>query len=415
VILFVSGGFSLLAGRAWLAEYWNDTPNPELWEKAAKLEPENANYWQHLGIYHESILFPADERRALVEFQKAAQVNPRSAEAWLGIARASENLGDSGAARAAYERAQSCHPISAAVAWQYGSFLIRQSELPAAYSEIRRSVQAEPSLTLSAISQFWEAGQGAREILDGLAPMSTEEYATALGFFTSRGQAASALEVWQRMLQRHEPVKVAQALQLVDELMREDQIADATRTWREALRATDWPNGAQAGGSLIFDGGFDYEAVNGGFGWREIPIRGVHYAFDTSVVHSGVRSLRLTFDGTANLDFAQIQQYVAVEPARRYRFSACLRTEKISTESGVGFEIEDPRNPGAMGVYTRNLTGTNPWTAVEAEFETGARTHLLLVSVRRTPSNKLDNRISGTAWVDDVLLRPVEGRGKLQP
>jgi len=412
VILLIAGGFGLQAVKVWMAENWGHAADPELWERAAKLEPENANYWLHLGDYHEAILIAPDERRALAEFRKAAQVNPHSADVWLHIAQACEYLNDPAGARAAYQKAQLCHPISAVVAWRYGTFLIRRAEFPEAYLQIRRSIQANPSLTLAAVSQFWEAGQDARQILAGLEPASSSLYFTALEFFVSQLQTDAGLAVWQRMLALHLRFEMQQAVSLVNELIREDRIAEADRTWREALHTTNWPIDAQTGGSLVFDGGFEHDALNGGFAWRMMPAGGVQYSFDAGVTQSGARSLRVTFNGSANLDFAQLQQYVAVEPGRRYRFAAFLRTEGITTESGLAFEVEDARDPHALNQFTSALTGSHPWTAAEVEFRTGPATRLLLISLRRKPSRRLDNKLRGTVWVADVTLSPVASRSK---
>jgi len=38
-----------------------------------------------------------------------------------------------------------------------------------------------------------------------------------------------------------------------------------------------------------------------------------------------------------------------------------------------------------------------------------ARSRLVTVQVVCDPSGKLDNKIGGTAWIDDVLLTPVSG------
>jgi tetratricopeptide (TPR) repeat protein len=415
VVLVVVAGLVLPAGKVWLAAHCNLSPSPQQWQKAVELEPGNESYWLHLGVYHQENLLHPDERRALVEFRRAAQANPHSDEAWLYIARASEDAGDVAAARSAYERAQACHPISAEVAWRYGSFLIRQADIPAAYTQIRRAIRENPSLTPAAIAEYWEAGRGPEEILEQLLPAQPDVGFTALNFFVSQHQTAPALLVWNRILELHQPLRMQQALPLVDELIRQNQTGDAVRSWRAGLRASAWPVEEQPGGTLIFDGGFEHDLLNGGFAWREIRVDGVHYAFDNGVAHSGARSLRVEFDGSANLDFAQVLQYVAVEPLRRYRFAAFLRTEAVSTESGVRFEIEDARRPGALTLFTPNLTGTNPWTEAELVFQTGRQTDLLLLSLRRTPSRKLDNKLSGTVWVDDVSLVPVRNDGDAAP
>jgi hypothetical protein len=114
------------------------------------------------------------------------------------------------------------------------------------------------------------------------------------------------------------------------------------------------------------------------------------------------------------LDFEHLFQYVAVDPATHYHFSAYLHTEGISTDRGIRFEILDPRQPTETRVTTAELTGTNPWTPVEADLLTGPSTHILKITLQRVPSWKFDNKLRGTVWVDDVTLTPaaarVEGR-----
>ncbi len=128
---------------------------------------------------------------------------------------------------------------------------------------------------------------------------------------------------------------------------------------------------------------------------------------DEETVHSGSRALRVTFDGSQNVDFANLWQYVVVQPNTRYSFSAYLRAEDLTTDSGIRFEISDVNHPANLHVFTPGALGTQPWALDEVAFTTGPATRLLQVALRRTPSTMLANKIRGTAWVDDVSLVPV--------
>ena len=70
------------------------------------------------------------------------------------------------------------------------------------------------------------------------------------------------------------------------------------------------------------------------------------------------------------------------------------------------FEIIDPLRPKDLDTLTTNETGTLPWTMEEIEFTTGPETHLIYIYLRRMPSARFDNKISGTVWVDDVSVLP---------
>jgi len=126
-------------------------------------------------------------------------------------------------------------------------------------------------------------------------------------------------------------------------------------------------------------------------------------------VHSGRRSLRLVFDGTENVNFANVVQYVAVEPNTTYRFSSYIKTEDLTTESGIRFDISDvgPNGLPAASQRTANITGTQNWALNETDFTTGAHTQLVRIALTRDYSKMLVSKIRGTVWVDDVSLRPL--------
>ena len=407
LILSVAASFSFEAGKVWLAYYRAHSSNPEAWLRAAELEPGNAQYWHRLGLFEEWDFERGDLGRAVSYYERAAQANPHSDVYWMDLASASETLGEMSRAQKAFERARATYPASSEVAWRYGNFLLRQQEYSQAFAEFRRALAGDPRLTSTAISQCWKASHSVHGILNEVLPAQSSFYFSALDYFASQGEADAALAVWDQLLRLKQRFEMPQVVPLINELVRQDRLADALRVWRGALWATGWPQDAGAGSSLVFNGGLEHGVVNGGFDWMQPVIRGASFALDTTVVHSGSRSLRITFDGSANLDFSNVLQWVAVEPRRRYRFAAYLRTEGISTDSGVRFMISDFRRPAALQILPPGLVGSHPWSRVEQEFVTGPDTHLLVITLRRIPSWKFDNHLRGTVWVDDVSLVPM--------
>jgi hypothetical protein len=83
-----------------------------------------------------------------------------------------------------------------------------------------------------------------------------------------------------------------------------------------------------------------------------------------------------------------------------------MRTESITTESGLRFVLTDANHAAGASLITENLTGSQSWTNVEGDVITGAETHFLLLRLHRDPSRLFDNKLSGTVWVADVSLVP---------
>jgi hypothetical protein len=83
-----------------------------------------------------------------------------------------------------------------------------------------------------------------------------------------------------------------------------------------------------------------------------------------------------------------------------------VRTERLTTDEGIGFRILDPTAASRLDVKTERVTGTSDWRKIDQVFEVRPQTRLIQIQVVRQPSLKFDNNISGTVWIDTVQLTP---------
>ena len=289
-----------------------------------------------------------------------------------------------------------------------GVFCYMKKQFSDGYAEIRRAMSIDASLTQRAIAECWQSNPSVDAILDKVLPPKSEYYVGAIDFFLARNLPDPALAVWNRHRELGLPFKLPDAIPLVDELIEQDRVVEAQQTWHQALEAAHWPQDSGNPRTLVFNGRFEHEIMNGGFDWREVMTSGAQFAFDDRIAHAGTRSFQVQFDGTENVDFQNLFQYVPVEPGTHYHFSAYVRTEAISTDRGICFEIVDPRRTSQVQIVTPDVAGTSPWTLVQTDLVTGSQTHLLRITLRRIPSWKFDNKLSGTVWVNDVSLAPVQ-------
>ncbi len=406
-LLLFAATLATLAGRNGLAERWAESSQPEDWLRAAQLEPGNADHWYRLGRYRQLDFEHMDPELAISYYHRALAIDPRSAAFWMDLAGAYEMAEEPARAREAFETAKAVYPISGEAAWRYGNFLLRQGQLSEAFAEIRRAVTGDPKLATLAISRCWRSSRDIERILDQVLPHQPPVYLAAIDYLVAEHEADAALMVWKRLLDLQPSFELRRAFSLLNELIERERVDDAKRVWQQALGVAGWTQPELLPGSLVWDGGFEGPIAKGGFGWREKEIAGAAFEFDTETRHAGARSLRITFDGTANVDFDNLFQFVPVEPGGRYRFAAYLRIEELSTDSGIRFSISDALRPGDLSLLTPNLVGTQPWALDEADFTAGPRTRLVKIGLRRLPSSKLDNKLRGTVWVDEVSLVPI--------
>lgn|SRR6185437_670853 len=406
LVILAAGALSFLAAKVWIAEQWNESSDPKKWLAAAQLEVDNAQYLEQVALYHKLNLEGRDLLTAADYLQRATQIDPRSERPWLELAAIDEERGDFPAAKQAYEMAQSDFLVSPDVAWRYGSFLLRRGDFSAGFAALRRAIDKDPSLEASALAESWAVDPNADSIADAVLPQNAAYCVPAIRYFLSRQQTGVALVMWTRLLKLNQPFAMRDSVDLVDDLINEGRISEAHQVWQDALRRSAWPNDANDA-SVLFNGGFEHDFLNGGFDWRELFFRGASYDLDSGVLHSGHKSLRITFDGAANINFQHIFQYAYVASHQRYRFLVYLRTEGISAGAGIQFDIFDPRRPEELQVLTPAVVGTKDWTPVQVDFESGTDTQMLEILLRCAPGPAFDNQLRGIVWVDDVSLTPI--------
>ena len=132
---------------------------------------------------------------------------------------------------------------------------------------------------------------------------------------------------------------------------------------------------------------------------------GLAPVLDSSEKRSGNQSLRLSFDGKSNpnLDAACIQ--APVSPLTSYEFSAWIKTRALTTDHGISFRIHSYARTSEEPIQiSREISGTNPWTPVGFTYTTGSGVYSVNVCVYRERNLDTEERISGSAWIDDVNL-----------
>ena len=379
------------------------------YERAARLEPSDFRNWLLLGRYWQYNLEETDNARALQAYNAALSLNPRSADLWSDLGAAYEAEGNVAAARDAFVHAKTAYPLSAEISWRYANFLLRRGELDAAFLEMHHAVENEPKRGAEALSRALSAVPNIDLVLDRVLPPMSDAYTTAIFDQVSESHTANAIVIWNRLAglhPKHLPLETY-TYYLVGALLREKQVAEAQRIWKQAADFAGYGNLPGPADSLLWDGGFESGIFGNGFAWAVPGGAQVQISFDPRDRHSGNQSLRLLFNGRYNLGLNGPCAEVPVQPSTAYHFSAWVRTQSITTEQGVRFRLRTIGAHDNSTVVTSDLRGTQPWTNIETSWLSGKDVQEMQVCVARLPSQEFDDKIQGIAWVDDVALVPV--------
>jgi len=381
------------------------------YEAATRLAPGNPDYWYLLGRYWQYTLDEPNTANAIQNYRHALLLHPAYTDAWLELATAYEAEGNIQSARDSFLQAKRSYPLSAAVSWRYGNFLLRQDEIPQAFAEIRRAAYADPKRSAEVFSRCWRVAPDINSILDTVLPPDRDGYLDVIRELSAQAQFAAALTVWQRLVSIHPVLKLSDAIPFSELLIQNHQIHDARRVWNDAVRLSNMPQNIDAPGSVLWDGGFETGVHGGAFAWVfAAPSGGVQVGVDPRQRHSGRYSLRLTFDGRHNVNFQGVCTNAEVRPETNYRLSGWVRTQALTTDEGVRLLLSSYSESRPAGsVVTPSVQGTQPWTLIEIPWISPKDVHYARVCVVRYTSAKLDSQIQGSAWLDDIALIPDAG------
>jgi hypothetical protein len=372
-------------------------------ERATRLEPDNSEYWFELGRYWQYNLENSDNQKAIAAYQQALRHDPYSADAYINLATAYEGEGDVAAARENFLKAKKAYPVSAEVSWRIGNFFLRQGELDQAFEEIRESVQADPSRGAEAFSRCLRVEPNIKTVLDRALPRSPLVYLDVVHDLSAEGRTTEALIVWDRIVALHPDLSLQEVQPLLDALRGKREYPEAAAVWKQAVEFAGLGNLGDPAGSVLWDGGFESGIGNFGYAWTFASnLHGVQVQRDVREKHTGAYSLRLTFDGKSDVNFDGVCHTVPVTPLASYQFTAWVQTRDLTSDEGVRFRL---RGAGAAAL-TPETHGTQAWTQIEFPWTADANSHEAQVCIVRLPSDQPDNRIRGTAWIDDVALVP---------
>lgn len=389
-----------IAGKAgisrFLGRYALITANPGVAERVTGMTPldPEAHKIRALVLYDLKRL-----PEAAAAYELALSVRPRDDSLWLQLGMLRDELGDPSGALIAFNESVRLAPYYALPRWQRGNFLLRQGRLDEAFADLRQAVVSNPDYIPSLIDLSWGISKGNREAAEAYAQITTSQKRLAFAEFLARnGKGREAVE--QFALAGSVPNQKRN--ELVRQLISAKSFREAFQIWVKDKIAT---SGEQAIG--IYDGGFEgpLSFDDSGFGWRMYKgTQNVRLAADSTVRHSGSRSLMVEFLGDSNPDAPLLSQVLLVKPSTRYRLNFSARTQQIVTG---GLPVAVVSGSGSKKRLAESLAlaqNSTDWQVVSFDFQTEPESDAITLSIQRKNCTTSPCPIFGAIWLDSFSI-----------
>jgi hypothetical protein len=202
---------------------------------------------------------------------------------------------------------------------------------------------------------------------------------------------AQILSAWTWLQNRH-LADTESAISIVNDFWRRKYYPTAQSFW------TSWLNQPQRDPRQILNNpDFARSPLAVPFDWNLSPTTTVD-------VTRGPDGLDVQFLGSGNVDFRDIHQYAAVAPGR-YRLSAEIRSEDLTTDQKPFFQILDAEVPDRFHVESEPTpANTAGFTVLSLTFTIPPQTRAVNLQLVRVPSSKFDNKIQGHLWIRSIHL-----------
>lgn len=400
VTLFLATYFIL---RAWKGVHLlQASPSKENFLRTIRLIPSSPDPYYRMSLFHEWEMKSIDPEESLRFLNEAIERNPFEQRYWLNLAQLLHLKGEKKGSEQALEKAISVFPTGYRGRWVSGTLLLQQGSFEKAFPHFTYILSYYPNRSRLVYEIASRAIDDKDLLIERLVPKDPSSINRYIGYLCEKGDHESAKKAWQKKVSYGFKSGRGETIRYIEFLIGKGELNEGFEAWKEALREEGLT--IPADGNLVTNGGFELEKLlGGGFDWKIGKVKGAEISFDSSVALEGKRSLKIAFDGKENVNFYHVHQYVPLRPETEYLLRTSMKSDKITTRSGVKIEIIGigPR----LYSTSEPVTGTREWNEMTLTFKTPAGSKGGLVRVRREETQKLDRFIGGTVWIDDFQLR----------
>src|SRR5579864_9035257 len=153
--LIVIGMYLSLTARAYFAAHLAAKPDLSNIQRAARLEPSNAEYSALLG--RNFVLSGTTLDEAIATYRIAVHLNPYEARYWLDFAGAYQIAGRISEQADSVEQAARADPTTPHVAWEAANFFLVQGDQAKALRYFRVVLANDPEAVASTLQLCWRA------------------------------------------------------------------------------------------------------------------------------------------------------------------------------------------------------------------------------------------------------------------
>ena len=374
--------------NTWLAYSYAQGPQPSGLMLASDVEPENPDYYFLLAYYLMEYDHLSSYESAMEQYEKAILLSPFNYNYWYFLAELLYNGGQKERAIFALNQATGLSPGVASLRWRAGMLASKMGDRESILDNLGAVIKNDHKRRLKAFSLLWQSVGYEELIFDSISDNALPSY---FNYLRVTNRIDEATRVFDKLTEINYDT-THMVPKYTSDLIRTGDVETAKLTWANAFGSWDG----------VWNGQFDNEIKNEGFDWRIGRIEGAKIKRDMDS-YSGKYSVKISFDGTENVDFRHFYQFIPVQGRDDYTISLRIKSEALLTSEKLQWRTSCLNND-ELSARSEPIQATHDWKIYNISFSAPDDCEVLLLRLEREKSNKTNSLISGTLWVDDVSL-----------
>ena len=350
----------------------------------------------HYGLCRFDQLFLNIDRTgaSLSNMKALLNEDPANPSTWCTYAEFLSASGDVQAARRAFEHAVMLGPGMSPILMRAANFHVSHGDIDDALPLFRTILHQTGVFDQIIFGYLRQFGVAAPRIVGSVIPAESRAAKAWLLHVASTGSDEDLIVSWT-WLRDNGLTENELIVELVRRLWDRARYHAAQQVWVDTLGPA---RGAYPNRERLFNRKFQSAPQASPFDWTlNAP---------ASVKISQRAGLEIQFDGTDDVNFYHVHQFAVVEKGR-YRFSAEVETDGLTTDQLPFFHILDANSPRKIDVRSKPVAATAARSWITFEFEVPSGVDAVEVEIQRVPSRAPNGRIVGRLHVYQVSLVPL--------
>jgi hypothetical protein len=334
-------------------------------------------------------------------YEDVVRLSPHDYRWWIELGRTEEQTEHLENSESAFRQAVALAPTYVFPRWQLGNFLLRHGRSDEAFAELRRTTENNLTYREQVFSLAWDYFDHDPKRLEAIVADSPDVRSSLALFYAARGAAEDSLRIWNSLTdaQKSEDPQTARTIA---------QALTEKKFFREGLefsRQVGIDPDAQT--EQVTNGGFEKglgTPDESYYGWNvERGDNKIEISADSSVKHSGNRSLRATFRTYVKPELSNPWEIVAVEPGANYVLRFWVRTENLRSAGMPQIEVLQSTEYKLIAASPAFPTGTNDWQEMTMDVKAPNDSDGIVIRLARSYCGDACPLV-GILWLDDISI-----------